>query len=122
VFLRLPSSGINQVALPFTGWVTTIHDAWGQLAYGDSQVGSVTAPLLVGFGGVLVVGLVRAVRLRGPVDAVFATFALLAFCTNWLVLLFPKDFLRTAALPLALVPFVIGARSDPESGSDRATG
>jgi hypothetical protein len=111
VFARLPSSGINQVALPLAGWLTTVRDAWGQLAYGDSQVGSVTAPLLVAFGGALVVGLVRAVRLRGPTDAAFAAFAVLALCTNWLVLLFPKDFLRTAALPIALVPFVVGATS-----------
>jgi hypothetical protein len=74
----------------------------------------VTAPLLVAFGGVLLIGLVRALRLRGPADAAFTAFAALALCTNWLVLLFPKDFLRaTAALPLALVPFVIGASIEP---------
>ena len=66
--------------------------------------------MLIAFGGVLIVGLVRAIRLRNPVDAVFVAFAVLAFCTNWLVLLFPKDFIRTAALPLALVPFALGVR------------
>jgi hypothetical protein len=60
---------------------------------------------------VLLIGLVRAIRLRGPTDAVFVAFALVALSTNWLVLLFPKDFLRTAALPLALVPFVLGAQT-----------
>jgi hypothetical protein len=120
VFARLPSSGINQVALPLTGWVTTVRDAWSQLAYGDSQVGSVTAPLLVAFGGVLVIGLVRGVRLRGPTDAAFVTFAVLALCTNWLVLLFPKDFLRTAALPIALVPFVIGVSAATEVNEERS--
>ena len=43
--------------------------------------------------------------------AAFVAFAVLALCTNWLVLLFPKDLLRTAALPLALIPFVVGATS-----------
>jgi hypothetical protein len=109
VFTGLPSSGINQVALPLTGWVTTVRDAWGQLNSGNSQVGSVTAPLLIAFGGVLVIGLVRAIRLRGPTDAIFIAFGVLAFCTNWLVLLYPKDLLRTTALPVALVPFVVGA-------------
>jgi hypothetical protein len=119
VFNRLPSSGINQVAFPFTGWVTTVRDAWGELTYGNSQAGSVTAPLLVAFGGVLVIGLVRAVRLRGPTDAIFIALAILAFCTNWLVLLFPKDFLRTAALPLALVPFVVGASAATGATEER---
>ena len=111
VFGQLPSSGIDQLQTPPWGWITTIRLANNLIRFGDSEVGYVTAPLLVSFGALLVICLVRAVRLRTPVDAILAAFAILAFFTNAMVLLYPKDFIRTAALPLALVPFVLGFRS-----------
>jgi hypothetical protein len=36
VFARVPSSGINQLALPLRGWLTTVHYAWDELTYGDN--------------------------------------------------------------------------------------
>jgi hypothetical protein len=109
VFLVLPSSQINQLAWPLAGWVDTFHRAADMTQSGDAQVGMATSALLVATGGLLALGLVRATRLVSPVDPVFAALAILAFCTNWLVLLYPKDLVRTMALPLALLPFVVGA-------------
>jgi len=70
----------------------------------------VTPALLAAVAGLLVFGLVRAVRLRWPFDALFVLLAILALCSNWWVLLFPKDLLRTIALPFALLPFVVAGK------------
>jgi hypothetical protein len=112
----LPSSQVDQLTYPFTGWIQTIHKATAQMRRGDAQIGMVTVAFLVPVGGLLLLGLVRALRLRGPLDAIFVGLAALVFCTNWLVLLYPKDLIRLVALPLALLPFVLAGTARPRQG------
>jgi len=107
VFGRLPVSESHLLAWPLAGWVDTFHRAALHTRFGDAQIGMVTPALLVGLGAVLVLGLGLAARLETPIDPVFVALAVLLFCTNWLNLLFPKDLIRLAALPVALLPFVL---------------
>ena len=115
VFSIFPFEQINQVVAPPSGWLDTLKRAAGFTVAGvEPQVSMVTPALLVSLAGLLVLGLVKAVRCRHPLDPIFVLMAIIAFSSNWLVLLFPKDLLRTVAIPLALLPFVIG-------GSQRVT-
>jgi hypothetical protein len=111
VFGALPSSGSHELAFPLSGWRQTLHLAGQFIDSGDSQVGYLAVPLLIAFGALLVVGVVNAVRGRTPLSFFFIALAALIFSTNWLVLLFPKDLVRVAALPLVLLPFVVGQRA-----------
>ena len=115
VFSIFPFEQIHQIVAPPSGWLDTLKRAAGFTVAGvEPQVSMVTPALLVSLAGLLVLGLTKAVRCRHPLDPIFVLMAIIAFSSNWLVLLFPKDLLRTVALPLALLPFVIG-------GSERVT-
>ncbi len=115
VFTIFPFEQIHQVVAPPSGWLDTLKRAAGFTVAGvEPQVSMVTPALLVSLAGLLVLGLAKAVRCRHPLDPIFVLMAIIAFSSNWLVLLFPKDLLRTVAIPLALLPFVIG-------GSERVT-
>ncbi len=103
----LPSSQINQLAFPPSGWLDTLHRAAAMTQTGEAQIGMMTTALLVAVGGLLALGLVRAVRMQGPLDPVFILLAVLTFSTNWTVLLAPKDLIRTIALQVGLLPFVV---------------
>jgi hypothetical protein len=110
VFGHLPSSGSQELAFPLSGWRQTLHLAGEYIDAGDAQVGYVAIPLLVAFGALLILGVVNAVRGRTPLSFFFIALAALIFSTNWLVLLFPKELIRVSALPLVLLPFVVGQR------------
>ena len=104
---------------PFTGWVGTVQKAQAMVLEGGGQIGMPAVALLTSLGGLLILGLVRAVRIRSLVDPLFILLAIVALCTNFNVLLFPKDLIRMVALAGALLPFVIAGRMqsvEPEAG------
>jgi hypothetical protein len=87
------------------------------------QIGTAALALLPAIGGALVVGAIRAFRLRTFLDVLFLLFALMAFSLNWLQLLNPKDLIRLMVLAFALLPAVlvepgtsvsVGARDDED--------
>ncbi|MGH2794397.1 MAG: AZOBR_p60025 family cell surface glycopolymer formation protein [Actinomycetota bacterium] len=97
------------LVFPFTGWWDTLRRA-ASLAAGpfeSSQIGNASVGLLVVTGAVLLIGMVRAGRLRSELDPIFLMYALLVFSLNWLGLLYPKDLIRETTIPLALAPAVI---------------
>lgn len=101
-------------AVPPFGWFEAMGQA-ADMARGTdllSQLGAASAPLLTAIGAALVLGIVRAVRVRTPVAIVFVLLALLALALRPLGVLFPKDAIRELALPLMLLPLVLGARPD----------
>ena len=102
------------LTVPFTGWADSLKKAAGMAtgAFESSQIGSASLALLIVVGTALLVGVFRAARLRSPLDTVFILYALLIFSLNWLGILYPKDLVREAALPLALLPAVL-ARPRP---------
>ncbi len=94
---------------PFWGWIQTIRDA-SLMATGtffESQIGAASGPLLAAFGGLVIVGLVLAARLRTPVDPVYLLMGLLMSTLGPLGMLYAKDMIRETALPLMLLPVVV---------------
>jgi hypothetical protein len=118
-FGSLPLTGTDELAAPFSGWASTLHRAASKTMSEDPQIGMLAPAVVVALGGLFVIGSVRALRLQSPLDAIFVAFAVLAFCTDWFVLLYPKDMLRVFVVPLGLAPFVFARVRVPD---DRAPG
>jgi hypothetical protein len=111
VFGALPQGqGDFNLGAPFTGWVGTFQKAQAMVLEGGGQVGMPAVALLTSLGGLLILGVVRALRVRSLVDPFFVLLTIVALCTNFNVLLFPKDLIRMVALTGALLPFVIAGR------------
>lgn len=104
---------------PFWGWIQSVRDA-SLMATGpfyESQIGAASGPLLAAFGGLVVVGLVLAARLRTPIDPIYLLIGLLMSTLGPLGMLYSKDMIREMALPLLLLPVVVAgwraAASEP---------
>ena len=112
--------------VPLAGWFDSLRRAEVLLSSGASQIGSVAITLLWIVAAALLVGLVRALRFRSPLDLMFLGAAALAAVFNWLLLLYPKDLLRELILPLLLLPAVVGTvdwmerRASQTSGNARS--
>jgi hypothetical protein len=79
----------------------------GTGTFDQVNVGHIGLPLLVVTGTLLVIGSARAIRLRTPFDAAFLAFIPIVAALNPLTLLYPKDAIRSLAVPLALLPAVV---------------
>lgn len=117
------SQTVDLVTLPpFAGWVDTFGRAADLARRGNDQmqIGMAALALLPAVGGVLLTGVVKALRLRTFLDVLYLLFALMVFSLNWLQLLNPKDLIRLVVLAFALLPAVLVepraavALSDPE--------
>jgi hypothetical protein len=111
VFGTWPSQQASEdfLTAPFAGWVDSFRRA-ASLATGTfdrSQLGYASVALLAVVGAILLAGMLKALRVDTPVAPVLFLLALLIFSLNWLGVLYPKDLIREAAIPLALVPFVL---------------
>jgi hypothetical protein len=95
--------------IPPLGWLRTIRgDAnLGIGNFDQINVGHVGLPILVATAAVLLIGTLRALPLRTPVDAIFLAFMPIVVSLNSLTLLYPKDLLRTLAVPMTLLPAVV---------------
>jgi uncharacterized membrane protein YeaQ/YmgE (transglycosylase-associated protein family) len=100
---------------PFSGWADSFRRA-ANLATGSfdrMQVGHASVALLAVIGGILLLAMLRALRMRSWLDPVFLLTALLIFSLNWLGVLYPKDLVREATLALALAPAILAGRRNP---------
>jgi hypothetical protein len=85
-------------------------------------VGHVGLPILVVTAAVLLIGTLRALPLRTPVDAIFLGFIPIIVSLNSLTLLYPKDLLRTLAVPMTLLPAVVAGQRGWRLTRTRAAG
>ena len=102
---------------PFAGWLETFALATRAGRTSEAlavQIAAASLPLLLAVGVALVVGVVAAYRLRGPLDVTFLGMAALSFCLTWRNLFFAKDMIRQMA-PVFLVLVAVVAR--PRAGS-----
>lgn len=97
-------------SIPPLGWLEAMRVATDKAFGAEFQVGSAAVPLLAVAGVALVAGIVRAVRFRSPVDAVFLLLALLALSLRPLGVEMPKDMMREVSLPAMLLPLVLAGR------------
>jgi hypothetical protein len=114
VFGEWPAQGAPDVFdVPPIGWLKAMRgdSAMGTGSFDQVNVGHIGLPLLVLTGALLLIGSARAMRLRTPFDAAFLAFIPIIAALNSVTLLYPKDAIRTLAVPLALLPAaVIGLR------------
>ena len=79
-----------------------------------SSSGQAAVPLIIVVGLAILIGAIRALRLRVAVDAAFLALAVLYACGNRTAFQYPKDLIREIALVLLLLPFVLAARSSAD--------
>jgi hypothetical protein len=105
----------NQTPLvwPLKGWFQAFTQAaqMGLEAADRTQIGTVALPLLIVALALLLAGIVRSLWLRSPIDPLFFLQACIVLMATPPSLVYPKDFLRVAVVPLAmLVPVLFGGR------------
>jgi hypothetical protein len=122
-FGNIPISGGPEfLSFPFVGWFDTMSDLSkiDQMDFQSVQLASAQLPILVALLALFTYALVRATRLRHPLDAVFLFQGLFVLLLNWWNLLYPKDMLRALAVPIPLLIAVlyIKRRQDENSTSE----
>lgn len=99
--------GLDVLSIPLVGWLDGLGRASVQAISQQAQIGQVAVPLLAVALVGLLLGVARAARLRWPLDPAYLLVAFLTLSVGWLAVEFPKDLIRTVALPLVLLPFVL---------------
>ena len=95
--------------VPFVGWLDALRMA-GRVAvrdYGGYQIGAASIVLQVAAISAIVIGLIRATRMRTPVDGVYLFLGALMCFLTWRQAFYPKDMIRGLALAFVLLPAVL---------------
>jgi hypothetical protein len=103
-------------SFPLAGWWDSMRRAarLGASTFDQMQIGNAAVALIAVTGALLLLGIVRAARVKKLVDPVFILLALLILSLNWYGILYPKDLIRETAIPMVLLPAVVaGARAGP---------
>jgi hypothetical protein len=115
------AEGPANLAAPIIGWAETLRLSAQQGQGAEFQVGAAGLPILIGVGVGLIAGIVKASKLRGPVDAIFMLSAGLIFCLSWLALLYPKDLIRNVSALVFLAPYLWARVGSPEPAGSGGT-
>lgn len=110
----LPTFEPSNLELPVVATWDTIHDA-ADLALKplmeQMQLGIAMVPLLGAALIAVLLGVVRALRLRTIVDGAVVVSAVLVLSLNWLPMLYPKEMLRNTAILAVLLVLSVAARA-----------
>jgi hypothetical protein len=108
------TSGANGLGIPFSGWKHALVEA-GKQTYAANGTQNVSAEatlvVLVALLSLLGITGLLALRLRGPLDAVYLLLAVVVACLVPSATVLQRDALRNVAVLLTLVPFVIASLS-----------
>lgn len=105
----------GNIGAPLVGWYDAFRRAVSFSRSGVSQIGTFTIPLLAITAAAILVGAVRALRLRSPLDLLFLMLTLLIATLNWMILLYPKDVIRDLVfVPLLLPAVIVGVAWTPD--------
>lgn len=101
--------GPSLLSVPPFGFLQTMADLAQihEMDFNGVQIASAEIPILACLFAAFVAGCIRAVRLRDELDAVFLLQAALVLSLNYWNLYYPKDLIRTLALPLLLLIVVM---------------
>jgi hypothetical protein len=95
---------------PVQGWLQTFGYAHA-LTLGDfeqSEIGSVTTPLLLALAGLLLAAAARAAWLHSnPLHLPLVLLVVITSCQGWRTLLYPHEFVRTPAVAVLLALLVL---------------
>jgi hypothetical protein len=100
---------------PFVGWKTTFrlaHVLAGG-SFDQSEIGSVTTPMLVAVAVIILVAVVAALPVRTVLDAPLLLTAVITSLQGWRTLLYPHELVRTPAVALLLAVAVLTTRPHP---------
>ena len=95
--------------IPFSGWLDAMLGS-AEIATNDYlgyQLGGGNLPLNIVALGLIVAGMVRAVRFRSPIDPVYLLMGVLMVYLAANQLFFAKDLMRGLAFAFVLLPFVL---------------
>ena len=114
-FSELPTSLAPMLlAIPFVGFTNTILDLGfvHHMTIVGVQLASAQLPVLVCLMALFGIAVFRALRMRSMLDCLFVLQGILVLSLNWWNLQYPKDMIRSLAIPLILlVPVLWGASS-----------
>ncbi len=101
---------------PFVGWHRTFAMAHSMANsdFAQSEIGTVTPPVLVATALIIVVGAFAALRLRATFDATLIGLAVITSMQGWKTLLFPHELFRTLAIAVMLAVVVLLTRPQPQ--------
>lgn len=106
--------GKERLTAPLLGWAHALSGAAAQSwnpGIDTAQLGQAAVPLIIVAALFIVVGAIRALRLRTAVDVSLLVLAALYACGSTSAFQYPKDLIREPALVLLLVPFVLASHS-----------
>jgi hypothetical protein len=98
---------------PLAGWKRALLDAGVYSYTGDpkaNQLGETNLIIIVALGGLLLVAALVALRLRGPLDAVFLPLVAFVACLSPAATANQRDLLRVTSIVVVLTPFVLASR------------
>ncbi|HWL66409.1 MAG TPA: hypothetical protein VNP73_10585 [Actinomycetota bacterium] len=101
------------VSPPIYGWLDGFKKTAELATLGNvdqMQIGLAEVPLLLCVGVAFLMGFVRAIRFKTPLDPIFVFFAIIFSALSWWQLVYPKDMIRILAIPLFFLPAVFPAR------------
>lgn len=122
-FSELATSGAPEfLSLPFVGFLDTLRQLSpvGAMDPTQVQLASAQLPILVCLLALFVVGLARASHIDHPLDTVFLLQGGFVLLLNWWNLFYPKDMLRSLAIPVSLLIVVLALRRK-SLGEEHAT-
>lgn len=99
----------GNVGRPIAGWLETFG-LGKQLSTGSfdqSQIGAMTAPVLVALAALLVAAAVVAVRMRSVIAGPFLLLAAVTSCDGWRTLLYPHEMMRIPAVVTLVAALVL---------------
>jgi len=101
--------GSDRLSYPFVGWLESLQVAaeMGTTTFHRMELGRGNLPVVVVVAALLAFGMVRAARLRTPLDPIYLLLSTLSFCLLLPNVLYLKDMTRTLALVFLLLPAVI---------------
>jgi len=102
---------------PVTGWLETFKygKALSDGSFEQSQIGAITAPVLIGLAALLLGAACVAIRVRTVLDAPLLGMVAITACQGWRTLLYPHEIFRTPAVVtlLAILVILVRPRREP---------
>lgn len=108
----------GNLAAPLRGWFEAFaraHVLSGG-SFDQSEIGAITAPILIAVATVLLAAGVGALRLRTPLDGALLGMVVITSVMGWLTLTYPHELLRNPSVALLLATGVLLTRP---RGEDR---
>lgn len=107
----------GNVGAPGVGWREAFLHAHELSAgsFDQSQIGAITAPVLVAVAVLVLVASCAALRLRTPLDGALLGLALITSCMGWLTLTYPHELVRNPTIVVLLATGVLLSRPTPAS-------